>query len=78
MYAIVTKVTTPPRISAPTVDPRRVISKNRSIAFFGSAGTAMVAGGGTADMGDLRGKRYLLARPRVPAGPAGANPGFST
>jgi hypothetical protein len=35
MYAIVTKVTTPPRTSVPIVEPRRVISKNLSKPFFG-------------------------------------------
>jgi hypothetical protein len=30
MYAIVTKVTTPPRVSRAQFDPRLVISKNRS------------------------------------------------
>ncbi len=30
MYAIVTKVSTPPRTSVPQVVPRAVISKNRS------------------------------------------------
>lgn len=31
------KVTTPPRTSVPMVEPRLVISKNRSKPFFGSA-----------------------------------------
>jgi hypothetical protein len=35
MYAIVTNVTTPPRTSVPTVEPRLVISKNRSKPVFG-------------------------------------------
>jgi hypothetical protein len=35
MYAIVTKVTSPPRISPPIVEPRRLISKKRSSARAG-------------------------------------------
>jgi hypothetical protein len=35
MYAIVTKVTSPPRISVPIVEPRRLISKKRSSARAG-------------------------------------------
>jgi hypothetical protein len=36
MYAIAMNVTTPPRISLPTVDRRAEISKKRSTAFTGS------------------------------------------
>src|SRR5690242_12400075 len=39
---MVTKVTMPPRISRPTVEPRRVISKKRSKAFLGSASTVVL------------------------------------
>jgi hypothetical protein len=34
----VKKVTRPPRISVPIVDPRSEILKNRSTAFFGAGG----------------------------------------
>jgi hypothetical protein len=55
MYAIVTKVTTPPRTSAPTVDPRFVISKNLSSPFRGSGVSALsVVDDGAVLMNDLR------------------------
>jgi hypothetical protein len=57
MYAIVTKVTRPPRTSAATVDPRPVISKNRSKPFFGSVGSVgSVVDAGAVLIGDLRGR----------------------
>ncbi|GAA5094825.1 hypothetical protein GCM10025760_26410 [Microbacterium yannicii] len=52
MYAIVTKVTTPPRTSVPTVEPRRVISKNLSKAFFGSGGSVFSGAAGAFDAAD--------------------------
>ena len=74
MYAIVTKVTSPPRISPPIVEPRRLISKKRSSAPSG-ASAERVADVGVAGM-DPPSRTVVDAAASAPRAPrARSSPG---